>query len=335
MVRVGLVGYGLAGRVFHAPLIRSCERLELAAIQTSREAPDRVDSFDELLAACDLVVIASPNQTHFPLANQALEAGKHVVIDKPFTVTVDEADALIATSERMQRVLTAFHNRRWDSDYLTLKRVIPRLGSIALFEAHWDRFRPAIKEGWRERDEPGGGVWYDLGPHMLDQALQLFGIPDAISADILAQRPDARAADYFDVSLHYGRARAVLRASALTTAPRPRFAVYGTEAAYVKYGLDPQESSLNQGADPLERDFGTDDRTGALTFPDGSVEDVPNERGNYRSFYEAVAASILDGAPVPVDPRDARDGLALISLAHLAAESGQTLPVPESRSPAS
>jgi scyllo-inositol 2-dehydrogenase (NADP+) len=331
-IRVGLVGYGLAGAVFHAPLIRACSRMELAAVQTSREAPHRVDSLQAVLEASDLVVIASPNTTHFPIAKAALEAGKHVVVDKPFTVTLEEADELILLTKKCGRMLTVFHNRRWDADFLTLKRILPRIGAIFLYEAHWDRFRPTIKQGWRETEEPGGGVWYDLGPHLVDQALQLFGMPDSVSADIFAQRPEARADDYFDVTFHYSSRRVCLRCSSLVANPRPRIAAHGNEASFLKFGLDPQEPALKDGADPLDPGFGTDERTGTLTFPDGGSQSVPNERGDYLAFYETVADSILEGAPVPVDPADARDGLLLISLARRASQLGQRLPVPAASS---
>jgi len=331
-IRVGLVGYGLGGAVFHAPLIRACKRMELTAVQTSREIPNGVQTLDALLDESDLVVIASPNTTHFPIAKAALEAGKHVVVDKPFTISLDEADALIAVAKQHDRILTVFHNRRWDSDFLTLKRILPRIGAISLYEAHWDRFRPAIKQGWRETDEPGGGVWYDLGPHLLDQALQLFGMPESVSADIFAQRPNAKADDYFDVTLHYGSRRVCLRCSTLVADPRPRIAAHGSEASFVKFGLDQQEPALKEGANPLDPGFGTDERTGTLTFPDGGLQPVPNERGGYLAFYEAVADSILEGAPVPVDPADARDGLLLISLARRASELGRRLPVRDASS---
>jgi len=331
-IRVGLVGYGLGGAVFHAPLIRACKRMELTAVQTSREIPNGVQTLDALLDESDLVVIASPNTTHFPIAKAALEAGKHVVVDKPFTITLDEADALIAVAKQHDRILTVFHNRRWDSDFLTLKRILPRIGAISLYEAHWDRFRPAIKQGWRETDEPGGGVWYDLGPHLLDQALQLFGMPESVSADIFARRPNAKADDYFDVTLHYGSRRVCLRCSTLVADPRPRIAAHGSEASFVKFGLDQQEPALKEGANPLDPGFGIDERTGTLTFPDGGLQPVPNERGGYLAFYEAVADSILEGAPVPVDPADARDGLLLISLARRASELGRRLPVRDASS---
>jgi scyllo-inositol 2-dehydrogenase (NADP+) len=287
---------------------------------------------DELLERSDLVVVATPNTTHFELAATALKAGKHVVVDKPFTVTVDEADELIALANERQRVLTVFHNRRWDGDFLTVRKVLPQLGDVMLFEAHWDRFRPEIKQGWREEPEPGSGLLSDLGPHLIDQALMLFGMPDAIGADILAQRGDAKVDDYFDLTLHYGARRISLKSSSLTAAARPRFALYGTAGSFVKYGLDPQEAQLKAGMDPRDEGHGADPNDGTLTFGDGRTRKVPSERGDYLAFYETVADAILDGAPPPVAPQDARDGLLLIDLARRAAAQGRTLPVPAASS---
>lgn len=332
MIRVGLVGYGLAGAIFHEPLIGACERLELAAVLTSRNHPLRVGSIEDLIAQCELVVVASPNQSHFPIAKQALRQGRHVVVDKPFTVTVEQADELIDLASAQQRLLTVFHNRRWDGDFLTVRRIIAGLGEVLLYEANWDRFRPAIKEGWRERPEPGSGVLNDLGPHLVDQALQLFGIPDAIAADVLVQRQNAHADDYFDLRLDYGRLRVCLRASTLVAEPRPRFAIHGSSGSYVRHGLDLQEAQLKSGMDPRASGFGLDCRDGLRTFTDGRTEAVRTERGRYLAFYEAVAAAILDGVPAPVDPGDARSGLLLIDLARQAAALGQQLPVPPSSS---
>jgi predicted dehydrogenase len=332
-IRVGLVGYGLAGSVFHAPLIRACDRMNLAAVLTSRDAPQRVRSLDELIDRCELVVVASPNLSHFPIAKQALEAGRHVVVDKPFTVTLAEADELIRAAAEQALVLSVFHNRRWDSDFLTVRELLPRLGEVLLFEAHWDRFRPEIKPGWRERPGPGAGLWNDLGPHLVDQALQLFGVPDMVDADIFAQRDHALVDDYFDVTLDYGLARVCLRASSLIAEPRPRFAIHGTGGSFVKHGLDPQEGQLKDGMTPDELAFGVDTSDGTLIFADGSRENVPTRRGNYAAFYEAVAAAILDGSSVPVRPQDARNGLGLISLARRASEVQQRLPVPAASSP--
>jgi scyllo-inositol 2-dehydrogenase (NADP+) len=332
VIRVGLAGYGLAGSAFHAPLIRACERMELTAVLTSRDGPERVGSLDELLERSDLVVVATPNTTHFEIASAALNAGKHVVVDKPFTVTVGEADELMALAKRRERVLTVFHNRRWDGDFLTVRKVLPQLAEVMLFEAHWDRFRPAIKQGWREVPQPGGGVLSDLGPHMIDQALTLFGMPDAISADLLAQRDGAQVDDYFDLTLHHGERRVCLRCSTLIAEPRPRFAVHGTGGSFVKYGLDPQEAQLKAGMDPRDEGFGVNPVNGTIAFGDGAHGEVPSERGNYLAFYERVGNGIVGNLPPPVDPADARAGLMLIDLARRAAALGQRLPVPAASS---
>ena len=332
-IRAGLVGYGLAGSVFHAPLISACERMELAAVLTSRDAPNRVASIDELIERSDMVVVASPNTPHFDLAKPALEAGRHVVVAKPLTVSVNEADQLIALATEQQRVLTVFHNRRWDSDYLTVRELLPRLGELSLFEANWDRFRPQMKRGWREQLEPGSGLFNDLGPHLIDQALQLFGMPEAVEAEIAIQRPDAVVDDCFDVTLHYASRDICLRASSLMATPRPRFAIHGTRGSFVKHGLDPQEAQLKAGVDPRSPEYGIDPQDGTLARSDGTSERMPTKRGNYLAFYDAVAAAIHDGAPVPVAAQDARDGLMLIDLARRASELGQRLPVPAANSP--
>lgn len=333
MIRVGLVGYGLGGKVFHAPLIRACKRMELAGVLTSHDAPNRLDNLEALIDRSDLVAISTPNTTHFPIARQALEAGKHVVVDKPFTLTGEEADELIALAKDRGLVLSVFHNRRWDSGYLTLKGVRSRLGAIGLYEANWDRFRPAIKQGWREASGPGTGLWNDLGPHLVDQALQLLGMPQSVSADIWTQRPGAVADDYFDVTLHYPGMRACLRSSSLMASPRPCFAAHGSEGSFVKYGLDPQEDALKAGGGPADPDFGIDEGEAILVHADGSTQAVPIERGRYTAFYEGIADSILDGSPVPVDPADAAAGLEIIALARQSSDRGQRLPVPGSSPP--
>ena len=332
-IRVGLVGYGLAGSVFHAPLIRACERLELGSVLTSRDAPNRADSLDQLIERSEIVVVATPNKSHFPIAKHALEAGRHVVVDKPFAVTVEEADELIRIAAERKSVLSVFHNRRWDGDFLTVREVVPKLGDILLFEAAWDRFRPETKQGWREQPDPGAGVWNDLGPHMVDQALQLFGMPESVEADICAQRANARVDDYFDVSFHYGRQRARLCSSSLVADPRPRFAVHGTAGSFVKYGLDPQEAQLKSGLDPKDPNFALDICDGALTFVGCKQDRFPTTCGRWLSFYEGVASAILDGTPVPVTAEEARGGLALISLARRSSELQQRVAVRDASSP--
>jgi scyllo-inositol 2-dehydrogenase (NADP+) len=222
-----------------------------------------------------------------------------------------------------------FHNRRWDSDFLTLRDVLPRLGEIMLFEAHWDRFRPQIKQGWREQAEPGAGLWNDLGPHMIDQVLQLFGMPAAVDADILAQRAEAIVDDYFDVTLLYEKRRVRLRSSTLIAAPRPRFAVHGTKGSFIKSGLDPQEAQLKTGIDPRYPSFGIDSIDGVLVAPDGERETIPSRRGDYPAFYDSIAAAIVEGTSVPVTAHEARDGLTILSLARQASKNGAMLPVPD------
>jgi scyllo-inositol 2-dehydrogenase (NADP+) len=314
-VRAGLIGHGLGGRAFHEPLIRAAERLWLAAIATTRSTPDAAALIAD--PGIDLIVISTPNHSHFPLAAAALEAGKHVVIDKPFTVTLAEADALIALARDRERILTVFHNRRWDGDFLTVRRLLTsgRLGEVMRYEAHWDRFRPAIREGWKEEAGPGTGVLGDLGPHLIDQALLLFGPPDAVDGDLEMQRPGTAVEDYFAITLRYGSRRVILTSSLLATAPRPRFGLYGTQGSFVKYGLDPQEPQALAGMSPADPGFGVEDARwhGTLTLADGTTERVPTERGDYLAYYEAVAAAILDGGPVPVEPADARAGLAFIA----------------------
>jgi scyllo-inositol 2-dehydrogenase (NADP+) len=320
-LKVSLIGRGLGGMAFHAPLIRALPELELAIVAGAAEAQAAA-----VADGIDLVVISSPNRTHFPLAEAALAAGKHVVIDKPFTVSLDEADGLIALAKERGRMLTVFHNRRWDGDFLTVKKILPRLGALSLFEAHWDRFRTEIRAGWKDAADGGAGTLNDLGPHLIDQALLLFGMPEALSADVLAQRDGAQVDDYFALTLHYGSMRAVLGASTLVRDPRPRFALHGMGGSFVKYGLDTQEAAMKEGAHP--RSVGEEDPAhyGALTTDTGS-ERVTTERGRYLGFYEAVVAAIRDGQPPPVNPADARDGLRIIELARRSSEEGRRIPL--------
>lgn len=318
-LKVALIGRGLGGMAFHAPLIRALPEFDLAVIAGAAEAEAAA-----VADGIDLVIISSPNRTHFPLAEAALRAGKHVVVDKPFTVSLDEADVLIALARERGRMLTVFHNRRWDGDFLTIGKMLPRLGEIRLFEAHWDRFRIDIRAGWKDAADGGAGMLNDLGPHMIDQVLRLFGPPDALSADVLAQRDGAAVDDYFSLTFHYGRMRAVLGASTMVADPRPRFAVHGTGGSFVKYGLDPQEAALKLGEDPRRGGEDAPENYGTLTTKAGA-ERVPTEPGRYLAFYEAVVAAINEGTPPPVDPADAREGLRIIALARRASEEGRLL----------
>lgn len=340
-VYVGLIGYGLAGAVFHAPLIRSVPRLRLAAIATRREGQVMTDHSGvavhptpEVLIAepgIDLVVIASPNETHFPLARAALEAGKHVVVDKPFTNTSGEADELIELAARKGRLLSVFQNRRWDADFLTVRRCIEQglLGEVASYEAHFDRFRPAIKPGWREQESPGSGILYDLGAHLIDQALVLFGPPRAVTADVLAQRPGARTVDYFHLTLDHGRRRVIVRSSTLVREPGPRFAVHGDGGSFLKHGIDGQEEALKAGKRPGMPEWGREDPrwSGTLVTADGERRTIESLPGAYEAYYEGIAAAILDGAPPPVRAEESRDVIRIIEAAMRSSSERRTIPL--------
>lgn len=340
-VRTGLIGYGAAGATFHAPLIAVEPGLRLARIASSRRDdiarafPDvTIDASPEALignAEVDLVVIATPNETHFPLALAALRAGKHVVIDKPFAVTVAEAEVLVAEAEKNALKLSVFQNRRWDGDFLTVADLIHRdvLGDINYFESHFDRFRPAIKQGWREEAKPGSGVLVDLGAHLIDQALQLFGLPEAVIGDIAIQRAEAQVDDYFHVVLVYGRRRVVLHASTLASAPGPRFTVHGSLGSLMVTGLDGQEAALKAGKTPSGNDWGSSTYTSTATLTRADATEIIGvAAGDYPCFYRGMAAAIAGIGDVPVAPRQALDAMRIIELAQRSAGEGRTIALP-------
>ncbi len=331
-INVGLIGYGFAGASFHAPLIRSVDGLALTHIASSnaekvqRDFPDvvRVDSPQELMLAAevDLVVIATPNTSHHALAVQALLADKHVVLEKPFTVTVAEARELIELAQRRQRVLSVFHNRRWDNDFLTASQCIASgmLGDINTYEAHFDRYRPNARQRWREQNLPGSGTLYDLGSHLIDQALVLFGTPDSVSADVCTQRAGGGAPDYFHLVLAYGSRRVILHSGAVVSNPGRRMQVHGSAGSYVKYGIDPQENALIEGGTPRDAGWGGEPEAayGQVTLErDGALvtEHYPTLAGAYQRFYEGMVAAIADGRAAPVNPLDALNVIKVIELA--------------------
>ncbi|WP_242116128.1 oxidoreductase [Sphingomonas lacusdianchii] len=326
MVRVGLIGFGLAGASFHAPLIATVEGMELAAIATSRPTdrfpaatrhadPQALIDDDSI----DLVVIATPNDSHAPLAQAALAAGRHVVVDKPLAIDDEDAVALVQLARGAGRLLSVFHNRRWDSDFLTVERLLrdDALGEVMLAEFRWDRFRPAIKPGWREEGGPGSGLLNDLGPHMIDQAIRLFGMPDAVAGDVTQQRPAAGVDDYFEIVLRYGARRVTIGSASLVAAPRPRFALHGTKGSFVKYGIDPQEAVLRAGGMPGDSGYGIEPEAqwGVLTDGEGAARPVRSEAGDWRGYYRAMRDAIRGEGAVPVDPVDAVRGLRIIAAA--------------------
>ena len=310
MLDVGLVGFGFAGKVFHAPVIRAVPGLRLAAIVQRSGGSDFVHSVEELLTRpVELVVIATPNASHYPIAKQCLLAGRHVVVDKPFTTTVAEAEDLVRLAAEQRRVLSVYHNRRYVGDFVTLRQLLSEgeLGRVVQFESHFDRLRPERKpSAWREQPLPGSGLWFDLGPHLLDQVLVLFGIPQAISADLRSEREGAVVDDAFDVTLHYPHMRAVLRASMLAASPGPTFAVHGTRASFIKYGLDPQEAALKEGRTPEEPNWDAEppEMYGRLTTPEGT-RTIPTVPSSFTHYYENVRDAILGTAPLAVTPEQA------------------------------
>ncbi len=340
MLNIGLVGFGFAGKTFHAPVIRVVEGLRLTTIvqRHGGGAPDPryadvefVRSVDELLSrALDLVVIATPNTSHHPIAKQCLQAGRHVVIDKPFTTTVAEADELVQLAAAQRRVLSIYQNRRYVGDFVTLRALLSQgaLGRVTMFEAHFDRFRPELRpRAWREQSLPGSGVWFDLGAHLLDQAVVLFGTPQAISADIRIERDGAAADDAFDVTLHYPHMRALLRGSMLAAAPGPTFAVHGTKGSYIKYGLDPQEAALKAGREPDEPDWDAEpsELYGELTGPE-DTRTIPTIPSSFTHYYENVRDAILGKAQLAVTPEQARNVIRGLELAVASSQQRCVLP---------
>ena len=341
-LKAALVGYGYVGRTFHAPLIAATPGFELRTVVSGHPAKVAADlpgtrvvpRLAEALAdpAIDLVVIATPNDLHAPQALAALAAGKHVVVDKPFALDAAQAFGMAKAAQAADKLLAVFHNRRWDSDFLTVQRLIAdgTLGQVVQFESHFDRFRPVVRDRWRERPGPGSGAWMDLGPHLLDQALVLFGQPLAVAADIGTQRPDAGADDYFHVTLRYPVLRVILHGSLLTAASDLRLAVHGTGGSFVKHGLDPQEAQLKAGVTPGAPGWGRDSRHGVLTTVEGEVQlhaDVPPEPADYRTFYAGVREAILHGAPSPVPVDEALRVMRLLELAQQASEARRELPI--------
>ena len=318
-LNVAMLGYGFASKTFHAPLLTHVPGLRLTHIVSSDSAKVRKDYDVRVLAKVeeafalpeiDLIVIATPNTTHFDFVSKALNAGKHVVVDKPFTNTLAEGAELVKLARSRHRLLSVFQDRRWDSSFLTLRQVLASgaLGEIAHFESHYDRYRPEPRQRWRELPGPGSGIWFDLGPHLVDQALQLFGFPEAVYADLEVQRPGGQAVDYFHVILRYGRNRVILHGASLVVADTPRFAIHGALGSYTKFGMDPQEDALKSGEIPGAPGWGQDPQMGTMITKkaDGfDTRQVPNVPGNYLAYYEGVRDAISLGAPNPVTPEQA------------------------------
>jgi scyllo-inositol 2-dehydrogenase (NADP+) len=332
MLNVGIIGFGLSGQVFHAPFINVNPNFNLHTIVTTgtlaaQKYPSAkiVASFENLLTNpdIDLVIICSPNSLHYPQAKAALEAGKHVIVEKPFTINSKEAESLIEIAKVTGKHVFPFHNRRWDSDFLTLKHLIAQgyLGEVVEYESRFDRFTPEIsRAAWRYQHQEGGGTLFDLGIHLIDQAVSLFGAPEGVFARLFNQREGSVTDDSFDLKLIYPELNVTLKASVFVKEPGPRFQVHGRSGSFVKYGLDPQEAMLRKGKKPGSKGYGieTASQRGILNTETygkifrGRYESLP---GNYMSFFDNIYSAIVSGADTIVKPQDALMNIRIIEAA--------------------
>jgi scyllo-inositol 2-dehydrogenase (NADP+) len=336
-IKVGLIGYGLSGATFHAPLLSVLEQFEITKVVSSnlekvhQDLKDVVvvSSLEEVLedASIDLAVITTPSGLHYEMAKQSLMAGKHVILEKPMVVETWEAEDLIRIADEKKLLLSVYHNRRWDNDYLTVKELINDgvLGEINTYQVHYDRFRPAVRDRWREKQGPGAGTLYDLGSHLIDQALHLFGLPQFVLADVFAQRENAETDDYFHVILGYEKLRVILHSGSIVPTNGPRFQVHGSKGSFIKYGLDGQEAALKEGKKPLDNSWGADQPQfyGQLVRFDGDKEEhktIQTLHGSYVSYYKEIAKSILEGKTAPVT---ANEGLSVIKIIDAAFKSSK------------
>lgn len=344
-LNVGIVGFGMSAQVFHAPFVTTLPGFRLHAVVERRtdlaaaKYPGIITyrQFDDLLKdqAVDVVVVTTPNETHFPYSLQALAAGKHVVLEKPFTNTSDEARQLVKAAQQAGTVLSVYHNRRYVSDFRTIVQLLQQqtLGSVHEYECHFDRYRPEAKaNAWREEPKPGSGILYDLGSHLIDQALCLFGLPKEITATVKMQRPHARIDDYFDIRLDYDVARVILKSGMLVREMGPRYMLHGTLGSYIKSGDDPQEALLKEGHLPTGEDWGLEPagNEGLLhTEQNGTVirQLLPSMAGNFGDYYRNLYNSIVHGAPLREKPAHGYNTIRIIELALQSSAEKRTLPV--------
>ncbi|MDA0314142.1 MAG: Gfo/Idh/MocA family oxidoreductase [Bacteroidetes bacterium] len=338
LLRAALVGYGSVAEKMHAPLLEVCPSLDFIAvierngIRCQQRYP-RVQTFtslEDLLAsdAADLICITTPNELHFSMAKQCLHAGKHVVVDKPVTLVAEEAEELLALAISKGLVCSIFHNRRYDGDFKTLQEIVAKklLGRLVYLESHFDRFRPQVSENWREKDCPGNGITYDLGSHLIDQVVLLFGKPTAIWADIRKQRTDSVADDYFDIALDYSGFKARVTAGALVNVPTPKFMLLGEKGTYQKFFLDVQEQAFKEGKPPEGDAWGMEpeERWGNI-HDTNETQAYPTLRGDYRVFYQNVADAIMGKATLLVQLEQAIPVLRIIQAAFTSSLEGRKI----------
>jgi predicted dehydrogenase len=347
-VRTGVIGFGLAGRIFHAAVIAATPGMELAAIvqRSGDEAAKAYPSvkiarsIEELLEdeTIPLIVVGTPSGDHFAHAKQCLLAGRSVVIDKPFTLASAEAAELILLARERGLLLTAYQSRRWDGDFLTVQQVMEsgELGRLVTFESHIDRFRAAPRLGaWRESGGVGGGILFDIGPHLIDQALTLFGAPESIFADVRMERERSKIDDAWDIQLRYPELTVYLRSTLSAFIPGPRFALHGMQGSFVKYGIDPQENQLKAGLGFSSPGFGEDAESewGELRLANGDSRRIVTRKGDYRGLYANVRDALLGRGKLAVKPEEAWRTTRLIELARQSSAEGRRIAVDFSGQP--
>ncbi|HEV7593849.1 MAG TPA: oxidoreductase [Gemmatimonadaceae bacterium] len=335
-IRVGLIGFGFVSKTFHVPLLQATDGYKITAVSSSRPADvsamlSNVEVVSEpkelaMHPDVDLVVIASPNETHAPLAELAMRAGHNVVVDKPFTITAEQARHLAAVAKEKDVLLSVFQNRRWDSDFLTIQDAIRQdiTGRVVLLESRIDRYRPDVRDRWREVPGPGAGLLYDLGPHLIDQTLLLFGIPDSVQATLAKQRRGAKTDDFFQLVMRYGEMVATLGAGSLVSGGSARFAVHGDLASVVKLKPDIQEDQLRAGVVPGAPDWGVDPDDAVLySGSTGDTRALKATRGDQRGYYVALREALLGRAPNPVPPEQGATVMAIIEAGLLSDREGR------------
>lgn len=336
---IAILGFGLSGSTFHAPLINSLPGFKITHILSSQVLKITqlyplvkvVSDLDEILgdSTIDLVVNTLPNLEHYAVTKRCLQAGKHVVVEKPFVIDSADGEELIELAHANGLLLSVYHNRRWDNGFLTLKQILPQLGEIYLYQAYFDRFRPTANlTKWREQDIKGSGLLYDLGSHLIDQALDLFGLPESIYADLAIQRPSAKSIDYFQIELYYPSLRVIIGSSSVMANSRPVVSLYGTNGSYVKHGLDPQEASLRAGLTPLDSDYALEDLSMAGVLSEVIDNSLQNNRivslnGAYLEYYQLIYNSLLSGIAAPISAESALWVIKIIEKAILSASLGQ------------
>lgn len=339
LISVGVIGYGLAGRIIHAPLIANTPGFRLAAVASSRikdvtaDLPPATAYADprDLIndRSLDLVVVASPNDTHGHWARAALEAGKHVLVEKPFALTLAEAREVIASADCSPGELFVFQNRRFDSDYLTVRQIIESgaIGDVLHFETAIERFTPSVPAHWTRPARPGSGVWYDLGPHLIDQVVQLFGMPDRLSASFARRLEGEGAEDWAQAVLSYDRRRVVLKLDLMAPGHRVRFKVHGDRASVIKAGADPQGSQYLAKCRPGAPPWGVDPDPAIIVTPEGEATTIAATPGDHRKIYAQIHAALRGDGPNPTPPRSILEVTAVLEAAVVSAREGREAPV--------